>query len=66
MEELNKRFTCCLCGKEETGWGNNPAPVSNADARCCDRCNATLVIPTRMLVVSYANRRKRHAKTKDV
>lgn len=61
MEDLNRRFICCLCGKEETGWGNNPAPVSKADARCCDMCNATLVIPARMLIARYANRRREDA-----
>ena len=66
MEELNRRFICCLCGKEESGWGNSPSPVSDADARCCDMCNMTLVIPARMLIVSYANRRRKDVQDRNM
>jgi hypothetical protein len=32
-----------------TGWGNNPYPVvEDADARCCDACNAEKVLPARL------------------
>ena len=37
---------CCICKEEITGYGNNPAPV--AEGRCCDSCNATVVIPERI------------------
>lgn len=41
---------CCICGKEYTGWGNNPYPVDKReDARCCDVCNDTQVIPARLV-----------------
>jgi hypothetical protein len=39
--------TCCICGKEFEGYGNNPAPVMD-DGVCCDACNMNKVIPTRM------------------
>ena len=41
--------TCCICGKEFKGWGNNPYPVvKDEDARCCDDCNMEFVIPARI------------------
>ena len=43
MENTQK---CCLCGKEFTGYGNNPYPlVKEQGARCCDECNE-IVIPS--------------------
>lgn len=45
MEE----YICCICGKKFYGWGNNPYPiVKDKDARCCDECDNTVVIPTRI------------------
>lgn len=38
---------CVLCKKQFVGYGNNPEPL--AKGRCCDTCNATLVIPYRFL-----------------
>ena len=39
---------CCICGKRFFGHGNNPSPiVKNQNARCCNGCNATIVIPER-------------------
>jgi hypothetical protein len=50
---------CCICGKQveektdpETGrmfWnqGNDPSPVRN-EGRCCDTCNETIVLTTRL------------------
>ncbi len=47
-----KKRTCCICGHEITGYGNNPMPVvTTPGAVCCDTCNATNVIPVRMDVV---------------
>ena len=40
------RKTCCLCGGEFEGYGNNPAPLKDS-GECCDRCNAEKVIPAR-------------------
>lgn len=39
--------TCSICGKEFTGWGNNPWPVTE-DGECCDDCNMYYVVPERM------------------
>lgn len=43
-------FTCCICGEESEGFGNNPAPLptKNEDDRCCDFCNDTKVILERL------------------
>lgn len=41
---------CSICGKEITGFGNNPWPVRRAeDARCCDECDNLFVIPARIV-----------------
>ena len=40
------RKTCCLCGGEFDGYGNNPAPLKES-GECCDRCNAEKVLPAR-------------------
>lgn len=50
MEE--RKFTCCICGKECVGWGNNPDPVvEDENARCCDECNDKYVIPARLVEI---------------
>ena len=50
-EKLNEgkddKFTCCICGEESYGYGNNPAPVKD-EGRCCDACNLKFVIPARL------------------
>lgn len=38
--------TCCLCGAELKGHGNNPVPLA-AEGKCCDKCNAEKVLPAR-------------------
>lgn len=38
---------CCICGGTFLGYGNNPSPVKN-EGVCCDYCNMTVVIPTRI------------------
>lgn len=43
-------FRCSICGKYVIGWGNNPYPVTKGeDDECCDHCNATKVIPARII-----------------
>lgn len=37
---------CSICGRQYTHWGNNAWPIN--DGRCCDSCNATQVVPTRL------------------
>lgn len=45
-EEGVKMTECCICGDQFTGWGNNPEPFKGE--RCCNACNDSFVIPTRM------------------
>jgi len=39
-------YTCSICGSENHGFGNNPAPFKGE--RCCDECDDRFVVPTRM------------------
>lgn len=47
-----KTHVCSICQSEfgDTGFGhgfgNNAQPIN--DGRCCDRCNAGIVIPARL------------------
>lgn len=52
--------TCCICGGRYFHWGNNPEPVMRwEDGRCCDDCNATVVIRERILrIQQYAMAKK--------
>jgi len=51
---------CCLCGEPcepwhapPTGYGHNPDPLGRLDTdRCCNACNANVVIPTRLGLMS--------------
>lgn len=46
---MKRLHICCFCGKVFYGWGNNPYPANkDEDARCCDDCNTTVVIPVRL------------------
>ena len=47
IREEVKTQTCCLCGKEFKGYGNNPWPVKE-EGVCCDDCNLEVVIPARL------------------
>ena len=44
--------TCCLCGLEFIGWGNNPYPLKeDTDDNpniCCNDCNYSKVVPARI------------------
>ncbi len=58
MCNKKENLMCSLCGKkiEKTnfGWefGNNPFPLMRKESdRCCDDCNSTFVIPTRLLMI---------------
>ena len=37
-----EKYTCCLCGKEFEGFGNNPYPLSE-EGRCCNMCNDEVI-----------------------
>ena len=41
-----EKFTCSICGKEILDYSYNAYPVKNGS--CCDECNRTVVIPTRL------------------
>lgn len=45
----NKKYRCCLCGKESYGDGNSPEPIEK-NGCCCNRCNTRYVIPTRLML----------------
>ena len=58
---MKETKTCCICGKEIKGWGNNPEgaawktydgeielPEFGPFDRCCDECNAQYVVPGRI------------------
>lgn len=45
--DCSRTFKCCICGEEHTGYGNNPNPVMTS-GECCDKCNKSIVIPTRI------------------
>lgn len=45
---------CSICGKNYKGYGNNAQPIN--DGECCDKCNFTVVVPTR-LVIAFGTRK---------
>ncbi len=46
---MEREFTCCMCGKKFTGYGNDPWPIKD-EGECCDSCNEK-VAEERMLIV---------------
>ena len=46
MEDYEKTGICSICGRYYTHWGNNAEPINSG--RCCDICNAMVVIPERI------------------
>ena len=44
-----EEWTCSICKKPSSGFGNNPQPVKNLKVadRCCDDCNDKFVVPRR-------------------
>ena len=47
-EGKEAEYTCCICGDDFEGYGNNPAPYKES-GKCCDACNRKFVIPTRLM-----------------
>ena len=47
---MEEKHVCCICGKEFTGYGNNPEPIVSYESgkRCCDKCNIEVVVPRRI------------------
>lgn len=58
MRDSKNKRECVICGREFSGYGNNPWPVMQT-GKCCDECNFDVVLPARMA----GNTRK--VKTKD-
>lgn len=56
----DKWFTCCFCGKLCKGYGNNPAPLKD-EGRCCDDCNASIVVPERIKLLSKMHENEHYA-----
>lgn len=49
---------CCICNKEIHGYGNSPYPVNmELNAKCCDTCAATVVIPARLELIERSKRK---------
>lgn len=47
-EGKEAEYTCCICGDDFEGYGNNPAPYKES-GKCCDACNRKFVIPARFM-----------------
>lgn len=47
-EGKEAEYTCCICGEEFEGYGNDPAPYKES-GKCCDACNRKFVIPARLM-----------------
>ena len=52
----NEIKICSICQSGYTGWGNNAEPVN--DGRCCNKCNAVVVIPARLTQIYNATRKE--------
>ncbi len=37
-----EKTKCVICGKQITGYGNNPWPLADS-GRCCDNCNGKVI-----------------------
>lgn len=49
---------CCWCGKEFTGYGNNPYPlVKEQGARCCDECNEIVIFERIRQITNKENKK---------
>lgn len=72
---MEKKYVCCLCGGNFTGYGNNPdgavykrwdgeiiMPEFKPDDRCCDSCNDKFVIPGRMYRMAKAEEEREDKK----
>ena len=63
--------TCCICGIEYDGHGNNPDPImTNEDNNgamnyCCDWCDKNIVIPERERISELIRYAHKHASLTD-
>lgn len=44
---MSEEYICCFCGRRFKDSGNSPEPVQS-EGRCCNDCNAAIVIPARI------------------
>jgi hypothetical protein len=58
---IEKTFTCCLCGKEVQEWPNNPWPIKKR-GQCCKACDWAKVVPARM--AQHLQGKGKHKQTK--
>jgi hypothetical protein len=47
-EGKEAEYTCCICGEDFEGYGNNPSPYRES-GKCCDACNKKFVVPARLM-----------------
>ena len=47
---MEKKHTCCICGIDFDGWGDNPEPFGADDDKCCHECNDRFVVPVRLIL----------------
>ena len=47
VSALKETKKCCFCDKSYGKYGNNPYPVQ-ANGRCCDSCNQSVVLRIRL------------------
>lgn len=45
---MEEKKICCICGKQFSEWGNNPALIKD-EGMCCDYCNWNVVVPARLI-----------------
>jgi hypothetical protein len=55
MNNPTSNTLCCFCKKDVGKYGNNPEPLFKYPARCCDSCNATIVIMARIREMQMHN-----------
>ena len=55
---MEDKKVCCICGKEFTGYGNNPSPLKDKDGKdypegsvCCKECDSEIVVPARITFI---------------
>ena len=47
-EGKEAEYTCCICGEDFEGSGNNPSPYRES-GKCCDACNRKFVTPAMLM-----------------
>lgn len=60
MNVNKNKFQCCICGMWVVGeYGNDPWPVDkHPEHKCCDECNANVVVPARLARIIAKNYKK--------